>query len=187
MQRLLRSTLVHSTLFWYQYELLYSVIGFPQRPSSLQPIPSREMYCRMRLGGIKLLINGWDKSINNAEIRDTEIGSQTPLQDTSLEGVQRKCPVWHHQHLPGLTCHMQRRGTTGALLCLSYYFGLLHIHKKKKFDHQRAHNPARTPGCSRLLKCIQMHSFSPFRFDSFLPLLSLPLPSREDPLYAAHT
>lgn len=186
MQRLLRSTLVHSTLFWYQYELLYSVIGFPQRPSSLQPIPSREMYCRMRLGGIKLLINGWDKSINNAEIRDTEIGSQTPLQDTSLEGVQRKCPVWHHQHLPGLTCHMQRRVTTGALLCLSYYFGLLHIHKKKKVGSSKSSQPSSYTWMQQAFK-IHLDSFSPFRFDSFLPLLSLPLPSREDPLYAAHT
>lgn len=185
MQRLLRSTL-SIPLFWYQYELLYSVIGFPQRPSSLQPIPSREMYCRMRLGGIKLLINGWDKSINNAEIRDTEIGSQTPLQDTSLEGVQRKCPVWHHQHLPGLTCHMQRRGTTGALLCLSYYFGLLHIHKKKKVGSSKSSQPSSYTWMQQAFK-IHLDSFSPFRFDSFLPLLSLPLPSREDPLYAAHT
>lgn len=109
MQRLLRSTLVHSTVFWYQYELLYSVIGFPQRLSSLHPIPSQEMYCRIRLWGIKLLINGWDKSINNAEIRDTGIVSQTPLQDTSLERVQCKCPVWHHQCLLGLTCHIQQQ------------------------------------------------------------------------------
>lgn len=125
MQRLLRSTLVHSTVFWYQYELLYSVIGFPQRLSSLQPIPSQEMYCRMRLQGIKLLINGWDKSINNAEIRDTGIVSQTPLQDTSLEKIQRKCPVWHHQRLPGLTCHIQQREPGGARLSLSNCFNLL--------------------------------------------------------------
>lgn len=114
MQRLLRSTLVHSTVFWYQYELLYSVIGFPQRLSLLQPIPLQEMYCRMRLQGIKMLINGWDKSINNAKIRDTGRASQTLLQETSLERVQRKCPVWHHQCLQGVTCHIQQRGTGGA-------------------------------------------------------------------------
>lgn len=73
---------------WYQYQLLYSVIGFPHRLSSLQPIPSQEMYCRMKLQGIKCLINCWDKNINNAAIWDIGTVRRAPLQDTYQEGVQ---------------------------------------------------------------------------------------------------
>lgn len=29
-----------------------------------------------------------------------------PLRNNSWERVQRKCPVWHHQRPPGLTCHV---------------------------------------------------------------------------------
>lgn len=65
---------------WYQYQLLFSVIGFPQRLSSLQPIPSQEMYCRMKLRGIKWLINCRDKSINNAAIGDTGTVSSSSKQ-----------------------------------------------------------------------------------------------------------
>lgn len=64
----------------YQYQLLFSVIGFPQRLSSLQPIPSQEMYWRMKLQGIKRLINCRDKSINNAEIGDTGTVSSSSKQ-----------------------------------------------------------------------------------------------------------
>lgn len=65
---------------WYQYQLLFSVIGFPQRLSSLQPIPSLEMYWRMKLQGIKWLINCRDKSINNAEMGDTGTVSSSSKQ-----------------------------------------------------------------------------------------------------------
>lgn len=150
MQRLLCGTRTsHSILNWYQYELLYSVIGFPQRLSSLQPIPSLEMHCRMKLRGIKWLINCWDKSINNAEIRDTATVSQAPLQDTSRERVRRKCPVRHHQCLQGLTCHTQQGGIGGVHICLSYDF-FSSTKQKKNWDHQRAHVPSCAPDCSGL-------------------------------------
>lgn len=177
MQRLPRSTLVHSSVFWYQYELLYSVIGFPQRLSSLRPSPSQEMYCRMMPRGINMLINGWDKSRNNAGIRDTGRVSQTPLGDTSLERVQRKSPVWHPQRLQGFTCDAQQRGTPRTLFSTT---SLFHTPTKTIWFLESTHLITYTD----LLQACKPHvDRFPSSLKSILPLLSCPHPWRKKPPY----
>lgn len=165
---------VHSTLFWYQYELLHSVISLPQRLSLLQPIPSAEMYCGMKLWGIKRLINCWDKSINNAEIRDTATVSQTPLQETPRDRVKRKCPVWHHQRLPSLTCPIQQEEAAGAHLSLSTGFLFSPNTKNKNQIIREPISPLCAP-CWKRLKKTQNPSnqFSPFQFYSLTPFVFL--------------
>lgn len=166
---------VHSTLFWYQYELLHSVISLPQRLSLLQPIPSAEMYCGMKLWGIKRLINCWDKSINNAEIRDTPTVSQTPLQETPRDRVKHKCPVWHHQRLPSLTCPIQQEEAAGTHLSLSTGFLFSPNTKNKNQSIREPISPLCAPCLKRLKKQNKTtknssDQFSPFQFCSLPPL-----------------
>lgn len=51
----------------------FLLLASPRRLSSLQPIPSQENYCRIKLQGRKWLINCRDKSVNNAEHWNCEL------------------------------------------------------------------------------------------------------------------
>lgn len=52
------------------------------------------------------------------------------------ERVERECPVWHHQRLPGLTCPIQQEETGGAHPCLSSGFLFSPNTKKQKNKNQ---------------------------------------------------